>query len=42
MDVPYGEKGHIEFPEKLYIPPSDFPKKNTNSNMWNWIMRKFM
>ena len=26
VDVPDGEKGQIEFPENLYIPPPDFPK----------------
>ena len=37
-----GDKGIIEFPEYLYIPPHDYPRKQSNSNLWNWVMRKFM
>jgi len=36
------QRGQIKFPEELYLPPSDFPKTNGNSNLWNWILRKFM
>ena len=42
VDVEEGDNGNVEFPEKLYIPPPDFPKKNNNSTMWNWFMRKFI
>ena len=41
-DVEEGKKGMIEFPEELYIPPNDFPKKNLNGSFWNWVIRKFM
>jgi hypothetical protein len=34
--------GIFKFPEELYIPPLDFPKQNSNSTLWNWILRKFM
>ena len=36
------QRGQIKFPEDLYLPPKDFPKTNGNSNLWNWILRKFM
>jgi len=41
VDLEEGEE-KIRFPENLYEPPHDFPKENTNSNMWNWLIRKFM
>ena len=34
--------GQFKFPEELYMPPTDFPKQNSNSTLWNWILRKFM
>lgn len=42
VEVEEDKKGTIEFKEELYIPPSDFPTQNNNSNLWNWILRKFM
>eukprot|EP00347_Sterkiella_histriomuscorum_P012039 403370124 len=36
------QKGQIQFPETLYVPPEDFPKTNSNSSLWNWVLRKFM
>lgn len=42
VDVEEGKNGVFKFPEELYYPPEDFPKANSNSTMWNWILRKFM